>query len=87
MALTRGGSTIDVGWVRRAVCAVTHRMCRQALIKKCVVLLRNAWWVTQKALTHPTFRLTVSAIRVRIQKTERGRQATRFGGRNWVYFA
>jgi hypothetical protein len=28
-----GGSTIDVGWVRHAVCAVTHRMCRQALVK------------------------------------------------------
>jgi len=28
------GSIIDVGWVRHAVCAVTHQMCRQALIKK-----------------------------------------------------
>jgi hypothetical protein len=27
-------------------------MCRQALLKKGVVLLRNAWWVTQKTLTH-----------------------------------
>ena len=26
------GSIIDVGWVRHAVCAVTHQMCRQALI-------------------------------------------------------
>jgi len=52
------GSIIDVGWVRRAVCAVTHQMCRQALIKKCIVLLRNAWWVTQKTLTHPTFGLS-----------------------------
>ena len=50
-----GGSIINVGWVRHAVGAVTHRMCRQALIKKCVVLLRNVWWVTQKPLTHPTF--------------------------------
>ena len=45
---------IDVGWVRHAVCAVTRQLCRQALIKKGVVLLRNAWWVTQKTLTHPT---------------------------------
>ena len=52
------GSIIDVGWVRHAVCAVTHQMCRQALIKKCVVLLRNAWWVTQETLTHPTFGLS-----------------------------
>jgi hypothetical protein len=27
------------------------------------VLRRNAWWVTQKTLTHPTFLLKVSAIR------------------------
>jgi hypothetical protein len=50
-----GGAITDAGWVRHAVCAVTHRMCRQALIKKSVVLLRNAWWVTPKTLTHPTF--------------------------------
>jgi len=43
-----GASKIDVGWVRHTVGAVTHRLCRQALTKKCVVLLRNAWWVTQK---------------------------------------
>ena len=55
------GSEGDAGWVhpkgykRHAVCTVTHQMCRQALIKKCIVLLRNAWWVTQKTLTHPTF--------------------------------
>ena len=36
---------------RHPVSALTHRTCRQALIKKCVVLLRNAWWVTQKTLT------------------------------------
>jgi hypothetical protein len=42
-----------VGWVRRVVCAVTHQACRQAPIKKGVVLLRNAWWVTQKTLTCP----------------------------------
>jgi hypothetical protein len=52
-----GGFTIDVGWVRRAVGAVTHRLCRQALTKKCVVSLRNAGWVTQKMLTRPTIRL------------------------------
>ena len=46
-------SAINVGWVRHAVCAVTHQMCRQALIEKGVELLRNAWWVTQEALTHP----------------------------------
>ena len=57
MALNLGGSTINVGWVRHVVCAVTHQTCRQALIKKCVVLRRNAWWVTQKTLPHPTFRL------------------------------
>ena len=51
------GYIINVGWVRRAVCAVTHQQCRQALIKKGIVLLRNVWWVTQKPLTHPTFRL------------------------------
>jgi hypothetical protein len=51
------GSMFDVGWVRHAVCAVTHQLCREALIKEGVVLLRNAWWVTQKTLTHPTFRL------------------------------
>ena len=50
-------SVINVGWVRHAVCAVTHQQCRQALIKKGAVLLRNVWWVTQKPLTHPTFRL------------------------------
>jgi chromate transport protein ChrA len=31
--------------------------CRQALIEKGVVLLRNGWWVTQKTLTHPTYKL------------------------------
>jgi len=51
------GSTLDVGWMRHAVCAVIHRLCRQAHNKKDVVLLRNARWVTQKALTHPTLRL------------------------------
>jgi hypothetical protein len=49
---------INVGWVRHAVCAVTHQPCRQAFIEQCVVLLRNGWWVTHKTLTHPTFRLT-----------------------------
>jgi hypothetical protein len=29
-----GGSIINVGWVRHAVCAVTHRIYRQALFKK-----------------------------------------------------
>ena len=57
MALNLGGSMLNVGWVRHAVCAVTHQLCRQALLKKGVVLLRNAWWVTQKTLTHPTFKL------------------------------
>ena len=57
MALNLGGSTINVGWIRHAVCAVIHRTCRQALIKKGLVLLRNAWWITQKTLIHPTFRL------------------------------
>ena len=51
------GYLINVGWVRHVVCVVTHQMCRQALIKKGVVLLRNAWWVTQKTLTHPTFNI------------------------------
>ena len=51
------GSTLDVGWMMHAVYAVIHRMCRQAHNNKDVVLLRNAWWVTQKALTHPTLRL------------------------------
>ena len=37
-----GGPIIDVGWVRHAVCAVTRQLCRQALLKKRVVLLRNA---------------------------------------------
>ena len=57
MALNLGGSMLKVGWVRHAVCAVTRQLCRQALLKKGVVLLRNAWWVTQKTLTHPTFKL------------------------------
>jgi hypothetical protein len=48
---------LDVGWMRHVVCAVIHRMCRKAHNKKDVVLLRNARWVTQKALTHPTLRL------------------------------
>ena len=52
-----GSSRTDVGRVRRVVCAVTHQLCRQTLIKNGVVLLRNAWWVTQKTLTHPTFLL------------------------------
>ena len=30
-----------VGWVRHAVCAVTHQACRQALIKNTLWLLRN----------------------------------------------
>ena len=47
---------LDVGWMRHAVCAVIHRMCRKAHNKKDVVLLRNARWVTQNALTHPTLR-------------------------------
>jgi hypothetical protein len=42
------GYLINVGRVRRAVCAVTHRACRQAHVEKGVVLLRNGWWVTQK---------------------------------------
>ena len=33
---------LDVGCMRHAVCAVIHRMCRQAHNKKDVVLLRNA---------------------------------------------
>ena len=33
---------LDAGWMRHAVCAVIHRMCRQAHNKKDVVLLRNA---------------------------------------------
>jgi hypothetical protein len=40
-------------WVRQAVCAVTHKLCRQALLEKGVVLLRNAWWVTQKNARPP----------------------------------
>ena len=51
------GSPLNAGWMRHAVCAVIHRMCRKAHNKKDVVLLRNARWVTQKALTHPTLRL------------------------------
>jgi hypothetical protein len=52
-----GGSIFNVGWIRHAVCAVIHRTCRQALIKKGLVLFRNAWWITQKTLIHPTIRL------------------------------
>ncbi len=48
---------LDAGWIRHAVCAVIHRTCRQAHNKKDVVLLRNARWVTQKALIHPALRL------------------------------
>jgi len=51
------GFTLDVGWMRHAVRAVIHRLCRQAHNKNDVVLLRNARWVTQKALTHPTQQL------------------------------
>jgi hypothetical protein len=61
------GFIIDVGRVRHAVCAVTRQPCRQALIKEGVVLLRNAWWVTQKTLTHPTYTLKLSAILLRPQ--------------------
>jgi hypothetical protein len=43
----------DAGWMRHAVGAVIHRMCRQAHNKKDVVLPRNARWVTQKVLTLP----------------------------------
>ena len=50
-----GGFTIHAGWVRHAVCAVTRHLCRQALTKKRIVLLRNARRVTQKPLTRPTF--------------------------------
>ena len=52
-----GGSIFNVGWIKHAVCAVIHRTCRQALIKKGLVLLRNAWWIAQKTLIHPTIRL------------------------------
>jgi hypothetical protein len=45
------GSIIDAGWVRHAVCAVTRQLCRQALMKKRIVLMRNACWVMQKTLT------------------------------------
>src|SRR3990172_12110964 len=63
MALTEGGSIIDVGWVRHAVCAVTHRVCRQALINKCIgCCYATLWWVTQKTLTHPTLLFKLSAI-------------------------
>jgi hypothetical protein len=48
---------INVGRVRHAVCAVTRQPCRQTPIKKGVVLLRNGWRVTQKTLTHPTYKL------------------------------
>ncbi len=43
-----GGSMVNVGWVRHAVCAVTHRMC-------CVAPQRLVGYA--KTLTHPTFRL------------------------------
>ena len=56
-------SVINVGWVRHAVCAVTHQQCRQALIKKGAVLLRNVWWVTQKPLTHPTLCCSFQEVR------------------------
>jgi hypothetical protein len=39
------GSPLDARWMGHAVCAVIHRMCRKALNKKDVVLLRNARWV------------------------------------------
>jgi hypothetical protein len=32
----------------------------QALIGKDMVLLRNGWWVTQNAITHPTFRIKLA---------------------------
>ena len=48
------GFIADVGRVRHIVCAVTRHLCHQAPINKCVVLLRNVWWVTHNALTHPT---------------------------------
>lgn len=41
----------------RSLCR-TPPACRQALIQKCIVLLCNAWWVTQKPLTHPTLGLS-----------------------------
>jgi len=43
---------VNVGWVRRVLCAVTHRMYNQ---KNALVLLRNGWRVTRKTLTRPTF--------------------------------
>ena len=56
--LLKGSSLFNVGWVRHAVCAVTHQACRQALLKQNVVLLRNAWWVTAlRAL--PTLHLSL----------------------------
>jgi hypothetical protein len=37
-------------------------LCRQALLEKGVALLRNGWWGTQKALTHPA--LDLSSVRL-----------------------
>ena len=54
MVLNLSGAMLNVGWVRHTLCAVIHRMCRQALTNKCFVLLRNAWWATRKTLAHPT---------------------------------
>ena len=42
----------DAGWMRHAVGAVIHRMCRQAHNKKGCCVGLNARRVTQKALTH-----------------------------------
>jgi hypothetical protein len=40
----------DAGEIERLLyhCAVTHRLCRQALINNCVVLLRNARGLREK---------------------------------------
>jgi len=67
-----------------------HRWCRNppavppGTQKRCVVLLRNAWWVTQKTLTHPTFMTGADSIRI-----YRGRKNGRNGdillfGEKWA---
>ena len=49
------GFIVNVGRVRHGIGAVTRRMCPRAQRKECLVLLRNAWRVTQTTLTRPTF--------------------------------
>jgi hypothetical protein len=59
-------------------------MCRKAHNNKEVVSLRNAWWVTQKALTHPTLRLKqvpfVYAVKMEFMNEFRSETSLNAGG-------